>query len=76
MEEEIEVHICELEQGPILGEKYDEVDKKYDKSRMECSNQHREEMLEASTETKESHHFKTKVFFLCVCVIASTEQHE
>jgi len=33
MEEETKFHICELEQGPILGEKEDEVDEKYNESR-------------------------------------------
>lgn len=58
-----EVHFCEPKQGIMLGED-DEEDERLDESLMEClecTYQYKGKIPKASTKTKESHGFKTKI---------------
>jgi len=65
---EMNLCICEPEPGPILGEEDD------DENLMQCSDQHKEEMLETSKETRRSHDFETNV--LSACMYTGTEVDE
>ena len=69
-EYEVEVHYCEPKQGKMLGEEDDEVEIQNDDDMefLVCSIENKENMLEASNETKESLDFKTNYLFKCVHV--------